>query len=109
MGAVDQADQLRVHYNTQRVHHKFWKALLRWLLDMTIVNSYKLSSYKTQFKFRQDLVQALSQYSERLTTCHYDRSSHIADLVCQRGILNIQDTRRATRAIAKHVSQLAER
>ena len=42
MNAVDNADQLRSYYSTQRVHFKSWKPLWHFLLDTTIVNSYKL-------------------------------------------------------------------
>lgn len=92
---MDRADQLRVYYTTQRVHLKSWKPPWHWLLDTTIVNSYKLSfhalnyddpdlpceRYTKQRKFRQDLVKELFQQSERLTTPHYDRSVAMADLV----------------------------
>ena len=42
MNGVDNADQLRCYYSTQRVHFKNWKPLWHFLLDTTIVNSYKL-------------------------------------------------------------------
>ncbi|KAJ9652035.1 hypothetical protein H2201_009246, partial [Coniosporium apollinis] len=49
MGGVDNADQLRVYYNTQRVHLKSWKPLWHWLLDVAIVNSYKLSHHAQHY------------------------------------------------------------
>ena len=42
MNGVDNADQLRCYYSTQRVHFKNWKPLWHFLLDITIVNSYKI-------------------------------------------------------------------
>lgn len=44
MGGVDQFDQLRSYYPILRTHRKTWKALLYLLIDITLVNSYKLSS-----------------------------------------------------------------
>ena len=42
MNGVDNADQLRCYYSTQRVHFKTWKPLWHFLLDTTVVNSYKI-------------------------------------------------------------------
>ncbi|EON63739.1 hypothetical protein W97_02967 [Coniosporium apollinis CBS 100218] len=93
MNGVNKADQLRIYYNTQRVHLKSWKPLWHWLLDVAIVNSYKLSyyarhdpdlpceRYTKQRKFRQDLAIELFKRSERLTTSHYDSSVPLVDLV----------------------------
>lgn len=95
MNGVDQADQLRVYYNTQRVHLKSWKPLWHWLLDVAVVNSYKLSyhaqhhanpdlpceRYTKQRIFRRDLAIELFDRSERLTTNQYDQSVALADLV----------------------------
>src|SRR5436190_1452574 len=46
MGGVDQFDQLRSYYPILRAHRKTWRALLYLLIDITLVNSYKLSSLK---------------------------------------------------------------
>ena len=75
---------------------KSWKALWHWLLDVVIVNSYKLSyhaqhyddpdlpceRFTKQREFRKALAKELFKRSERLTTPHYDRSVAMADLVC---------------------------
>ena len=73
MNGVDNADQLRCYYNTQRVHYKSWKPLWHFLLDTTIVNSYKLhrctsgQHYMSQREFRVRLANQLFECSERLT------------------------------------------
>jgi Transposase IS4 len=76
MGGVDEADQLRSYYNTQRTHLKSWKSLYHFLLDTTIVNCYKLSAgsipshwpkRSAHKAFREDLVEALFDHGERLT------------------------------------------
>jgi len=79
MGGVDQADQLRSYYGTQRTHRKTWKPLWHFLLDTTITNCFKIhtkpppgatsSTYKryTQKSFRTELAIALFDHSERLT------------------------------------------
>ena len=80
MGGVDQADQLRSYYLTQRTHRKTWKPLWHFLLDTAIINAYKIgyrnperpfgSSYNhsTHRKFRQKLCVQLFAKSERLKT-----------------------------------------
>ena len=74
MGGVDQADQLRSYYTTQRRHIKPWKALFHWLLDVAITNSFKLSIYakstpldrkhQRQRGFRRALALSLLECSE---------------------------------------------
>lgn len=95
MNGVDRADQLRVYYNTQRVHLKSWKPLWHWLLDTIVVNCYKLSfhaqhydnldlpceRYTKQRLFRQDLARELFKRSERLTDSHYDKAVPLSHLV----------------------------
>jgi hypothetical protein len=41
-GHVDQVDQLRSYYVVQRRGRRTWPALAWWLLDMCIINAYKL-------------------------------------------------------------------
>ena len=48
MGAVDQADQLRSYYNTQRTHRKTWMPLWHFLLDITITNCFKIHRHRPQ-------------------------------------------------------------
>lgn len=76
MNGVDNADQLRCYYSTQRVHFKTWKPLWHFLLDTTIVDSYKLhrcapkGSYNQPFsqrEFRVILASQLFNHSERLS------------------------------------------
>ena len=74
MNGVDNADQLRCYYSTQRVHYKSWKPLWHFLLDTTIVNSYKIHRYTpeqhhyySQREFRTKLTAQLFEHSERLT------------------------------------------
>ena len=40
MNVVDVADQLRLYYNTQKVHFKTWKPLWHLLLDLAITNAF---------------------------------------------------------------------
>ena len=78
MGGVDQADQLRSYYNTQRVHWKTWRPLFHFLLDTAITNAYKIAyctaerpwgnswTCSTHMSFRQRLARQLFDKSERL-------------------------------------------
>lgn len=78
MGAVDQADQSRSYFNTQRIHRKTWKPLWHFLLDTTITNCFKIHRHRppgaidtspqwSQKKFRTELANGLFAHSERLT------------------------------------------
>ncbi len=60
MGHVDQADQLR-SYNPglRRIRRGGWHALWNFIFNMVLVNSYLLSSYKSQAEFRNALILAL--------------------------------------------------
>ena len=78
MKGVDNADQLRSYYSTQRVHYKSWKPLWHFLLDTTIVNCYKIHhcmpkhsyqprNHHSQRAFRTKLTIQLFERSERLS------------------------------------------
>ena len=78
MGGVDQADQLRSYYLTQRTHLKTWKPLWHFLLDTAIINAYKIAhkdprrpfgepwNHDTHKRFRSKLISQLFAKSERL-------------------------------------------
>ena len=77
MNGVDNADQLRCYYSTQRVHYKSWKPLWHFLLDTTITNCYKihrctperLNQPRIQYsqrEFRVRLANQLFELSERI-------------------------------------------
>ena len=51
MGGVDIADQLRSYYSTQLRACRNWLPLFFWLLDTTIVNSYRIM--KTLYPYRK--------------------------------------------------------
>ena len=77
MNGVDNADQLRCYYSTQRVHFKNWKPLWHFLLDITIVNCFKIhycmpkKPYQSRIQysrreFRTKLASQLLEHSERI-------------------------------------------
>ena len=77
MNGVDQADQLRSYYNTQRTHNKTWKPLWHFLLDTAVSNAYKIAhslggkpyggkNVASHKAFRIDLARELFNHSERL-------------------------------------------
>ena len=73
MGGVDQHDQLRGYYSTQRTHYKTWKPLWHALLDIIIINSYIISrdvanpsgKRRTHKGFREELSKELFEHSTR--------------------------------------------
>lgn len=68
MGGVDIADQLRGYYSTQLVSRRNWMPLFFWLLDITLVNSFKLAKLKgwsgSQVAFREELLWSLVEMAE---------------------------------------------
>ncbi len=62
-GAVDTVNQLHSNYYIGRKSSKWWPRLAWWLIDMCIVNAYRLHSFvqqgQTQLAFRQELMHAL--------------------------------------------------
>lgn len=48
MGAVDQFDQLRSYYSILRTHYKTWRPLFTLLIEISLVNSYKLCTANTK-------------------------------------------------------------
>jgi hypothetical protein len=64
-GKVDTVDQLRGNYAMGRKSMKNWPALAWWLIDMCIVNAYRLFTLQThstasQMEFRVQLMQQLA-------------------------------------------------
>lgn len=78
MNGVDNADQLRSYYRTQRTHNKNWKPLWHFLLDIAITNAYKIAHcdperphgyawhHHTHKRFRAKLAADLFANSERI-------------------------------------------
>lgn len=65
-GGVDTVDQLRGNYAMGRKSMKNWPSLAWWLIDMCIVNAYRLFSLQThttvsQLEFRIALMQQLAR------------------------------------------------
>ena len=75
---VDEADQLRSYYATQRTQRKCWKALWHFRLDTAITNGYKLAhcieersyghlwEHLSHKRFRQQLASQHFEHVERL-------------------------------------------
>ena len=69
MGAVDQFDQLKSYYDTARKHRKTWRSLFHMLLDIILVNCFKLSAFSNQEEkklsvHRRFLLQLVAQLQE---------------------------------------------
>jgi hypothetical protein len=69
MGGVDIADQLRGYYTTQLTSRRNWMPLFFWLLDIVLVNSFKLAQLSgwlgSQVDFREELVWSLIEMAEK--------------------------------------------
>ena len=71
MGGVDIANQFRESYETHRTTRRKWWPILYWLIDVIVINSYRLSQLNTTDKgntisymqFRIDLYTSLLNYS----------------------------------------------
>ena len=72
-GHVDQVDQLRSYYVVERRGRRTWPALAWWLLDLCIINAYKLwsldhSAQPGVLRFREQLLaQIAAAYPSPLT------------------------------------------
>jgi Transposase IS4 len=68
MGGVDLADQLRSYYDSQLTCRRNWMPLFFWLLDIALVNSFKLAalkgSKKSQVEFRKELLWSLIERAQ---------------------------------------------
>src|SRR5690349_5886489 len=68
MGGVDIADQLRSYNSTQLTSNRNWMPLFFWILDIALVNSYKLAGLngwtKSQVAFRKKLLWSLIRIAE---------------------------------------------
>ena len=76
MGAINQADQLRLYYSTLRKHNKNWKPFWHFLFDIIVINCCKHYRHHSktpiaraqqleQKDFRIKLAIALFDYSKR--------------------------------------------
>ena len=77
MGQVDQANQLR-SYNPglRRIRRGGWHALWNFIFNVVLVNSYLLSSYKSQVEFWNALILALFE-KESISQRRYHISTSI--------------------------------
>lgn len=67
MGGVDIADQLRGGMGgLRRIRKGGWRALWHFLFNLTLVNSFLLSDYKSQFEFRNTLIYQLLEQSGKV-------------------------------------------
>ena len=53
MGAVDQFDQLKSYYDTLRSHRKTWRPLFSLLLEIVLINSFKLLTLSDRAEAKQ--------------------------------------------------------
>ena len=51
MNGVDQADQLRAYYTSQRPHWRTWLPLWHFLLDTTVINCWKIAQTSPKSRF----------------------------------------------------------
>ncbi|KAF1964431.1 hypothetical protein BU23DRAFT_604806 [Bimuria novae-zelandiae CBS 107.79] len=71
---VDRFDQTKAYYSTQQVKRHTWRPLLYFLLDLTLNNAYRLSSYSNAAaakrsgykRFLYDLIEQLFDRGTRL-------------------------------------------
>ena len=97
MNEVNVTNQLRCYYNIQKSHKKIWFSLWHWLLNVTIINNYKIvntiekRSYANQKNneihkaFFNDFIIDFFEHSERLNAFKSSKSniksSDLVDLI----------------------------
>lgn len=80
MNGIDIADQLRMSYTSQRRSYHTWRPLWHFLLDQTVVNSYKLSSQSNPGHIK--------------SRAHFEFTEQLAFQLCERSIA--QSERKST-------------
>jgi hypothetical protein len=53
MNSIDRFDQLKSYYTTLRVHRKTWRSLFHLIIDIILVNCFKLSDYSNAKKLKR--------------------------------------------------------
>ena len=80
MGGVDHSDQMRQYYDTSRRANKWWRYLLWFCLDVSIVNAHILMQIAdnhpnfTQLQFRIEMVKMLDRRLLIPSTCRSRRN-----------------------------------
>ncbi|PVH97940.1 hypothetical protein DM02DRAFT_657753 [Periconia macrospinosa] len=100
---VDRFDQTRSYYSVQQVKRRTWKPLWYFLLDLTINNCYRLSSYSSSTaakrgghkKFLYDLIEQLFKRGKRL--CHGSTKRQRLDDLAQHVSVNEEGSHRSVR------------
>ena len=80
MNGVDNADQLRSYYTTQRVHFKSWKPLWHFLLDTTVVNCYKIHHCMPKSPNQPRIQLSQRAFRTRLAIQLFERSERLSGL-----------------------------
>ena len=82
MNGVDNADQLRSYYSTQRVHLKNWKPLWHFLLDTTVINSYKIHHCMPEHSYQPRYQYSQRQFRVKLASQLFERSERLSGRPC---------------------------
>ena len=98
MGAVDQFDQLKSYYDTLRSHRKTWRPLFSFLLEVILINSYKLSDMLDRVetkrsghrRFRLKLVAQLENAAGKPVKYDSRRQRSVNDLQVRNGVVHYQ-------------------
>ena len=98
MGAVDQFDQLKSYYDTRRIHRKTWRSLFSFLLEVVLINCFKLSTLVTRAetkhsghrKFRLKPIIQLEDAAGRAVRYDSRRRRSVNDLKVKDGRMHVQ-------------------
>jgi hypothetical protein len=86
MGGVDIANQLRESYETHKMTNRNWWPLFYWLIDATVINSYRLYQvYMTQLGQQSTLSHVEFRTSLYCSLFNFSRSAKIYYLQLELG------------------------
>ena len=96
MGAVDHFDQLKSYYDTLRSHRKTWRPPFSYLLEIILVNSFKLSTLADRAeakqsghrRFRLQLVTQLEDTAGRAPRWDSHRRKSVNDLKIDKRVIH---------------------
>ena len=86
MNGVDNADQLRSYYSTQRVHLKNWKPLWHFLLDTTVVNSYNIHHCMPEYPYQSRYHYSQREFRTQLAIQLFERSERLWQIAIDKGL-----------------------
>ena len=98
MDGVDIFDQLKSYHDTLRIHRKTWRPLFSYLLEIALINSFKLSSFSDSTESKRSghrhyllkLVAQLKKAAGKAVKFDSRRQRSVNDLKVRNGLVHVR-------------------